>query len=236
MAAAAYTSRPQRSCFRCFAVIATIIAIIGTIIGVLEARLSQFYIFDHVKVADISRTAVERYGNETERVFDYILDELKKDPKIAPTLNVHSYKQPSEWVFNNAGGAMGAMYIIHASITEYLIFFGTPIGTEGHTGRHTADDYFNILYGEQRAFRAGSLTPEVYPAGTVHYHPRGAAKQYMMPESGCWALELAQGWIPPMLPFGFADVLSSTLDVISFANTVVITAREMLKNLAQGKF
>ena len=34
-----------------------------------------------------------------------------------------------------------------------------------------------------------------------------------------------------MLPFGLADVLSSTLDFTSFYNTVVITAREMLKNL-----
>lgn len=175
--------------------------------------------------------AVGQENNATYLVSD-LLDELVK---VYPDLDLQTdFQNKREWVFNNAGGAMGSMYIIHASITEYLIIFGTGVGTEGHSGQHTADDYFHILKGEQRAYCAGDLEATYYRPGDVNLMPWGVVRQYgMAPES--WALEYARGWIPLMLPFGFADTFFSTLDVVTLYHTVRITGREMIKNLLRGK-
>ncbi|WFD20039.1 hypothetical protein MCAP1_002283 [Malassezia caprae] len=107
-----------------------------------DALMRQFFIFDQPKLHAIVKGAIANHGNNTELIFDEIVTQLRKDPKVGPTLNPNSFRDPNEWVFNNAGGAMGSMYIIHASITE-------------------ADDYFHILYGEQRAYKAGALVDEV---------------------------------------------------------------------------
>ena len=63
---------------------------------------------------------------------------------------------------------------------------------------------------------------------------RGDAKQYKM-ESTCFALEYARGWIPPMLFFGYADSLTSTLDFPTLWTTTRITGREMISNLLRLK-
>jgi len=39
-----------------------------------------------------------------------------------------------EWVFMNAGGLMGSICVLHASLTEYVLFFGTAMDTSGNSG------------------------------------------------------------------------------------------------------
>lgn len=84
------------------------------------------------------------------------------------------------------------------------------------------------------AYVPGEYEPEVYPPGAIHHLRRGVVKQYKMPES-CFALEYARGWIPPMLFFGFADGLSSTLDFPTLWRTTWITGQLMIGQLLQGK-
>ncbi|KAG6864370.1 hypothetical protein C0991_010149 [Blastosporella zonata] len=199
--------------------------------GWLDNIKSRWYVFDPTSLHELAKDAIAASPNDTAGMISHIVTNLTA---TYPSTQIQINTDSNEWVFNNAGGAMGAMYIIHASITEYLIIFGTPLGTEGHTGLHTADDYFHILVGEQWAFKPGALEMERYPPGSQHFLPRFTAKQYKMHE-GCFALEYARGWIPLMLPFGFADTITSTLDIPTFYNTARVTAREMIKNLLVGK-
>ncbi|KKY27811.1 putative c-8 sterol isomerase (erg-1) [Diplodia seriata] len=214
---------------RSLSIVAVLAALFLPIYTFLEKNLESFYIFDHKDLHDLATRAIAQHGNDTRGIVSYITTELSGRDHLTSFVNLDE-----EWVFNNAGGAMGAMYIIHASITEYLIIFGTAIGTEGHTGRHTADDYFNILTGTQLAYVPGEYEPEVYPAGSVHHLRRGEVKQYKM-DSSCFAMEYARGWIPPMLFFGYADTFSSTLDFPTLWATTRITGREMIANLLKLK-
>jgi hypothetical protein len=135
------------------------------------------------------------------------------------------------WLFNNAGGAMGTMTLLHASVSEYLIFFGTPIGTEGHSGRYRAAVYDFLLDGEMWCYQPGESERTVYRPGDAAHLDRGRVKGYRIPDHA-WMLEYARGPIALMLPFGLADSALSTLDYGTIARTVWrygrMAARELL--------
>ncbi|CAB08601.1 C-8 sterol isomerase erg2 [Schizosaccharomyces pombe] len=206
--------------------------IAGLIYYIQKYHLRSFYQFDPAKLQELSKQSIALYANDTKALLYDLSDRL-----VAEYGDLITPVNQDEWVHNNAGGAMGTMFILHASFSEYLIFFGTPIGTEGHSGVHMADDYFTILRGRQLAASANDLEARVYLPGDQHVHPWGHTAQYSMPSGEpCFALELAQGWIVSMLPFGFMDGLFSTIDFGTLYKTVYFTAGRMLKSVLMGKF
>lgn len=120
----------------------------------LDQIKDRFYIFDQNVLQQVAQKNIALYSHDSHLMMTKLAEDLAQEYPGHIRLT-------EEWVFNNAGGAMGSMWILHGSLTEYLIIFGTPVGTEGHTGRFMADDYFIMLEGEQWAYNAGALTREV---------------------------------------------------------------------------
>ncbi len=138
------------------------------------------------------------------------------------------------WIFNNAGGAMGQLTLLHASLSEYLFLFGSPIGTEGHSGRYRCKVYDFLIAGEVWCYLEGEMERTVYKPGDALYLGPSRVKGYRIPDYA-WMLEYARGPIVSMLPFGLADTLFSTLDLRSLARTLWHYGRLTTKELLHGK-
>jgi C-8 sterol isomerase len=114
-------------------VLAIIGAVLASLIYVLEKNLESFYIFDKGHLHDMAQRAVAAHGNDTGAIVGFITNELKGNAKLSSYVSDNG-----EWILNNAGGAMGGMTILHASITEYLIIFG---GSPAHLESYSSYTY-----------------------------------------------------------------------------------------------
>jgi hypothetical protein len=123
------------------------------------------------------------------------------------------------WIFSNAGGAMIQMKLYYASIFEYIMIWGTPIGSEGHSGRHAVGFWDTVIDGEMWYYGEGQFDKRVYrPGDRVYVGPNQA--RAMNFTTGVWAVEYARGPLPLSIPFGLADELVSTLDLATAAQTL----------------
>lgn len=182
------------------------------------------YIFDPTHLHTVAATHI---GLPHEEMIEAVIADLAKAyPGHIET------KQ--DWILNIAGGAMGIMTILHGSLSEYLLVFGSPIGTEGFSGRYRLDIYDFMLAGEMWTYTEENFRRRIVTRpGECAYLKRRQAKGFKLPDSG-WMLEYGRGPVPAALPFGLSGALTS-LDVKTVAKTVWLYGKLVVRELRQGK-
>jgi C-8 sterol isomerase len=137
-----------------------------------------------------------------------------------------------EWQISHAGGAMGLVNLVHASFTEYLLLFGSPMATSGHSGRHRCEVHQFVLDGELWCYDEGEHDRRVLKAGDHTLLRPSVARGYCIPDHA-WMLEYGRGLIPSMMPFALAGSMFVSLDARGLGRSILrygaITARELLR-------
>lgn len=182
------------------------------------------YVFDPQVIHELS---LKHLGEPLEQMFANITAELSE--RYPGTID-----DSKPWIFNNAGGVMLEMKLLHASTKEYIMLWGTPIGSEGHTGRHLAEFYDTVLDGEAWYYTEGQFTRDVYTPGDHIFVGKGQSAGMHYPDH-VWMIEYARGLLPTLLPFGLADALTSTHDFKTAIQTVVIYFSLVGRSMSKGQ-
>ncbi len=182
------------------------------------------YVFDPHLIHEISS---KHLGQPLEQMFANIIAELSERYPGA-------IDDSQPWIFNNAGGVMLQMKLLHASLKEYVMLWGTPIGSEGHTGRHLVEFYDIVLDGEAWYYQEGQFTRTVYAPGEHVFLGKGQSAGMHYPDH-VWMIEYARGPLPSLLPFGLADALLSTLDFKTALQTLMIYFSLVMRQFSKGQ-
>jgi len=136
------------------------------------------------------------------------------------------------WVYSIAGGAMIQMKLYYASTTEYIMIWGTPIGSEGHSGRHFSGFWDTVIDGEMHYYAEGEFEQRVYRPGDRVYVGPGQARAMNFTD-GVWAVEYARGFIPASMPFGVAEELLVCWDGLTAVQTLTLYTDLVLQSVGQ---
>jgi len=179
-------------------------------------------IFDPQTVHDC---AMECLGMPKPQMFDAFGRAL--DARYPGVLD---FSQP--WIYSIAGGAMIQMKLYYASLTEYIMIWGTPIGSEGHSGRHCTGFWDTVLDGEMWYYGEGEFEKKVYKPGDRVYVGPGQARA-MNFTTGVWAVEYARGILPASIPFGVASEIFICFDFVAAAQTLTLYTDLVAQSLGQ---
>jgi C-8 sterol isomerase len=183
------------------------------------------YIFDPEHLHEVARRGV---GLPHDEMVHAVTAELAKAyPGHIETRH--------DWTFSVVAGSTGIMTLLHASLSEYVLLFGTPVGTEGLSGRYSMDVYDFQLAGDMWSYSDCDHARRVVTRpGDMTHLARGHVKGYRVPEGG-WMLEYARGVIPLALPLALGGMIFSCMDATTLIKTVKTYGRLVAHELLQGK-
>ncbi|XP_065146300.1 sigma non-opioid intracellular receptor 1 [Paramisgurnus dabryanus] len=200
-----------------------LVVVLGTLMVTVQFlrywMATKQYIFTK---EDVAKLAKQYAGQDHEQAFSKVVVELRKKypGHILPDEDL-------QWVFVNAGGWMGSMCLLHASLTEYVLLFGTAVDTGGHSGRYWAEISDTIISGTFRQWKEGTTKSEAYYPGDTIVHAVGEATSVQW-TAGTWMVEYGRGFIPSTLGFALADTIFSTQDFVTLFYTVRVYLKAML--------
>jgi C-8 sterol isomerase len=183
------------------------------------------YVFDPEKLAAVAKQAVGLPHDEMCRV---VIEGLAREyPRHVTT--------EQDWLFNLAAGATGVMTVLHASLSEYIIIFGTAIGTEGFSGRYKIEIYDWVLNGEMWTYTEDRIAEKVVTRIGERAHLRADQVKGWRAPDGLWLLEYGRGPIPTALPLALADAMFSAMDWYTIWKTLRIYGTQTARQLLRGK-
>jgi hypothetical protein len=159
----------------------------------------------------VHQCAMECLGKPKPEMFDAFAQALAKHYP-----NKLDFSQP--WIYSIAGGAMIQMKLYYASPTEYIMIWGTPIGSEGHSGRHCTGFWDTVIDGETWYYAEGQFEKTIYKPGDRIYVGPGQARA-MNFTNGVWAVEYARGFLPISMPFGTVEEILICRDYVTALQT-----------------
>ncbi|XP_001378743.1 sigma non-opioid intracellular receptor 1 [Monodelphis domestica] len=199
--------------------VAVVLAVVAVLLQGIRIWLnSKRFVFQREEIAQLAR---QYAGLDHELAFSRLIVELRR---LHPGHILAD--EELQWVFVNAGGWMGSMCLLHASLSEYVLLFGTAIDTGGHSGRYWAEISDTIISGTFRQWREGTTKSEVYYPGDTIVHGPGEATAVQW-GAGTWMVEYGRGFIPSTLGFALADTFFSTQDFLTLFYTLRAYARAL---------
>jgi C-8 sterol isomerase len=173
----------------------------------------------------VHECAMECLGHPKPEMFDVFAHAMEKryPGKI-------DFSKP--WIYSIAGGAMIQMTLYYASLTEYIMIWGTPIGSEGHSGRHFSGFWDTVIDGEMWYYGEGEFEKKIYTPGSRVYVGPGQARAMNFTD-GVWAVEYARGFLPFSMPFGTISEFLICGDLIAAFQTFSLYTDLVAKALGQ---